>query len=272
MFSRLYIDRGRPSSDSRRFRIRLATFADQMFFKSSTMTELRYRFATDIGARLGVKVPWVGTSVSIEKFFIEAEIRDVLDSVTILFLRFSGQGYRSEALVWRKHVEQVIFEENLYYNVDENCIVHLLVDQEFEFNRAAALGALASQRWSEARADFEAAFKHLRNGEGKQAIRMMFPAVEVAFRVMTKNAASRLMPNEAKKNMNPLLEQKYAGNLPAIDAGKQLLEAFEKWIVASQPYRHGQAVENVSDPPLDLVVAHLSTGAAFLRWMIELGD
>jgi hypothetical protein len=77
------------------------------------------------------------------------------------------------------------------------------------------------------------------------------------------------MPNEIDHYLRPKLEQRYKGNAPAIDAGKQLLTSFKGWIAASQPYRHGQEVEDAIEPPQDFVVAHLSAGATFLRWMDE---
>jgi hypothetical protein len=114
--------------------------------------------------------------------------------------------------------------------------------------------------------------RHLRNGEGKQAVRMMFPAVETAAKVLHPGALARLMPNEVDKYLLPRLEAKYAGNQPAMDAGRALLKAFKEWIIAAQPYRHGQEVTEPAEPPQDFVVAHMSSGAAFLRWMIDLSE
>jgi hypothetical protein len=51
-----------------------------------------------------------------------------------------------------------------------------------------------------------------------------------------------------------------------------MLEALKKWINASQAYRHGQEVQDLAEPPQELLVAYLSAGAAFLRWIIELAD
>ncbi len=68
----------------------------------------------------------------------------------------------------------------------------------------------------------------------------------------------------------PANRTRYAGNQPAIDAGNQLLGGVKSWINAAQPYRHGQEQQEPAEPPLDFVIAHLSAGAAYLRWMIEL--
>jgi hypothetical protein len=42
------------------------------------------------------------------------------------------------------------------------------------------------------------------------------------------------------------------------------------WINAAQLYRHGQEQQEPAEPPMDLVIAHLSVGASYLRWMIQL--
>jgi hypothetical protein len=66
------------------------------------------------------------------------------------------------------------------------------------------------------------------------------------------------------------LRQVYANNQPAIDAGTQLLNGIKDWINAAQPYRHGQEVKEPAEPPIEFVVAFLSSGAAYLRWLVEL--
>jgi len=99
---------------------------------------------------------------------------------------------------------------------------------------------------------------------------MMFPAVETAAKVLFPGAFARLMPNEVDRYLAPRLREKYGGNQPAIDAGLRLLASMKEWINAAQPYRHGQEQQEVAEPPFDFVIAHLSSGAAYLRWMIEL--
>jgi hypothetical protein len=149
-------------------------------------------------------------------------------------------------------------------------VVHPYIDPEFEINRTSALEALLDPKFAEARTDFEAAYRHLRGREYKQAMRMMFPAVEVAAKVLFPGAFSRLMPNEVDKHLKLRVEQCYSGNEPAITAGRQLLEGMKDWIIAAQSYRHGQEQQEPAEPPRDFVIAHLSTGASYLRWMIEL--
>jgi hypothetical protein len=99
---------------------------------------------------------------------------------------------------------------------------------------------------------------------------MMFPAVEVTAKVLFPGAFARLMPNEVDRHVVPRMQIRYTGNQPAIDASKQLLAGMKAWINAAQPYRHGQEQQEPAEPPIDFVIAHLSAGATYLRWMIEL--
>jgi hypothetical protein len=103
--------------------------------------------------------------------------------------------------VWHIEVSRIFTEENLAYRLDSDAIVHPYVDVEFESNRTSALEALRDPMFGEARTDFDAAYRHLRGREYKQAIRMMFPAVEVAAKVLFPGAFSRLMPNEVDKHL-----------------------------------------------------------------------
>jgi hypothetical protein len=188
-YSSLYLQRGKPEFDSQRFRKRLGAFLDHNAIGGS-FTEGRIR--ASIRETLGADVPWKGGLAVLARFFEKAEIPDILDAITLVFRAITDSEMRGR---WRRHVTLALEEENLAYRLDESCVVHPYIDPEFEANRASALDALSDPKFGEARRDFEAAFRHLRNGEGKQAIRMMFPAVEVAARVLYPGAFSRLMPN-----------------------------------------------------------------------------
>jgi len=205
-----------------------------------------------------------------DKFFNEIDIRDVLDAITAICSVFSAMYEPHIPKQWISAVDRIFQEEHLAYRVDPQGIVHPFVDAEFEVNRASALEVLGDSRFGEARTDFEAAHRHLRDGNGKEAIRMMFPAVEVAAKVLFPRKFAGLAANEVDKRIRPILDQRYAGNQPAIAAGRLLLDGMKDWINASQLYRHGQEQQEPADPPKDFVIAHLSAGATYLRWMIEL--
>ena len=218
--------------------------------------------ARRIEATLGVRLLY---SSSFRRFYDNSETRDVLDSVTIVYnyLKQAGDDFRAQT--WRSGVSKILLEEHLSYKIDDLGIVRPFIDPEFDANRASAIEALSEPRFREAQSDFQAAFQHLRDNNGKEALRMMFPAVETAAKVLFPGAFSRLMPNEVDKHLKRLVLERYAGNQPAIDAGRLLLDGMKNWINASQPYRHGQEQQEPAEPPADFVVAHLSAGATYLR-------
>jgi len=270
-YSQLYMERGDPQRDSERMRTRLSAFVTRTA-SPWVNQEFRAEVIRVIEEQQGCRVP-IGHGCDLGRFFETAELRDVLDGITAVLRVLERRRPRDDAgLHWRRHVQQVFLEENMSYRLGDNDIARPFVDEEFQRNRTAAFAALDDARFGEARDGFEDAFRHLRNGEGKQAIRMMFPAVETAFKVLFPGRFSALDVSGIDSALRPQLHAKCRGNQPAIDSGRQLLEAFKRWIIASQPYRHGQEVQEPAEPPQELVVAHLSAGATFLRWMIELAE
>jgi len=129
----------------------------------------------------------------------DASLRDFLDGLTI-YCRGIAAKHSTAAVRFRDFVRRVFEEENLDYRIDDKGVVHPFVDVEFEVNRSAALEALNSPRFGESRSDFEAAFRHLRNSEGKAAIRSMFPAVGTSAKMLCPGAMTRLMPNEVDRH------------------------------------------------------------------------
>jgi hypothetical protein len=260
-YSQLYIERRLPQADSTRARIRL----HGVFDREVGGEALKSGAWSKVKEVIGVEV------TSWHQFFLRAEVRDLLDAVTEIANVLSvhrTSGSRPER--WLAAANRIFQEENLAYRVGEDGIVHPFVDEEFEVNRASALEVLSDPRFGEVRTDFEAAHRHLRDGHGKEALRMMFPAVEVAAKVLFPGTLSRLMPNEVDRCLKPRLEKRYAGNDTAMNAGRLLLEGLKDWINAAQLYRHGQEQQDPAEPPMDFVIAHLSVGASYLRWMIEL--
>ena len=77
-FSHVYINKGEPQQDSTRLRKRLSAFCNQHF--NSLIDE----FAREIKLELGVDVPHLYV-YNIDDFFTQANLRDVLDSITIIW-------------------------------------------------------------------------------------------------------------------------------------------------------------------------------------------
>jgi hypothetical protein len=226
------------------------------------------RIAAAVKTSQGVEIPvLLRGSHAFTQFFRKSEIRDILDFVTTVTHVLEDATYRK---FWLESIETIFQEEHLGYRVDAEGIVHPYIDQQFELTQRAAIEALNHEQFRQARDEFEAAFRHLRGRENTQALRMMFPAVETAAKVLFPGKFAGLSPNEVEKHIKPVLVARYAGNQPAIDAGRLLLEGMKNWINAAQLYRHGQEQQERAEAPVDFVIAHLTAGAAYLRWVIDL--
>jgi hypothetical protein len=209
-------------------------------------------------------------SYSLYNFLECGELRDVLDAVTVGYAVLRKGNLHGRASDWKSGISKVISEENLGYKLDEECVVHVFIDEEFERNRTSALIVLDKPDLGEARQDYEDALRHLRGGDMKQSLIMNFRAVETTTKVLFPGSISRLGPSEVRRIISRVIEQKYSTNEPAISAGKLMLESFCDWINAVQVYRHGQEVSQPADPPSDFSVLHFSIGTSFLRWLVEL--
>jgi hypothetical protein len=96
----------------------------------------------------------------------------------------------------------------------------------------------------------------------------MFEAVETLFKLLVGSKAKRLGSSEVRQYLLPIIDRLYEGN--AGNLMRQLVEGLASWANGLQAYRHGQAVEEPSPPPLEAAVAALQTGAAYIRLLVEL--
>jgi hypothetical protein len=151
----------------------------------------------------GVKLSISKNMTGLEEFFRACLTTDMLDAVAIILdlLRRNNEGV--VAALWQQWVSTIFEEENLSYKIDQSGLVQPFIDAEFETNRASALESLNEPRFAEARRDFDDAYRHLRNKEGKQALRMMFPSVETAAKVLFPGAFANLGPSEIERNIAP---------------------------------------------------------------------
>lgn len=263
-FSHVYMQRGKPSSDSKRMRLRL---------KSLLYSEEKDKdpIARHVQAELGTSIQYTGY-YNWEKFFIESGIVDVLDSVTVIFAFMKvnwGKGYDRNA--WLQGVRRIFREENVSYRVDDEGGVHLAVDDEFARNIASVVVGLGAARYGNSRAEFDAGMQALDQvpPDGKYAIRGVFGANESLFRLMFPSAP-RLGAAEAEKYLAPLVQKAYVSDATAARALAKAVGAYKSWIDAAHFYRHEQGVEEPTQPPLEAAILLVSQGASFLRWLIEL--
>ena len=204
-------------------------------------------------------------------------MHNVLDVITIICRFFETKSYKpeyqqkcwGEKAKWHKFVERVFMEENLGYSLDEKCGVHFLVDEEFAHNRITALSCLDSSRYAGVREAFNSSHSYLDANppDTKAAVRSMFEALEILARMMveTKN----LNKGFVNSKLIPLVADIYSHDPIAVKTITGLFAGFSEWVDAIHNYRHGQGLPEPVDPPLDMAVYILSSGASFLRWLTE---
>ncbi|MBO9589443.1 hypothetical protein [Devosia sp.] len=265
-FSHLYLAGGDPRSDSSRMRRRL-----------SVACPLTAGLDDHLEAELGVYAghrqlssrtrAYLGVA---QKFFVEGQLRDVLDAVTLIY-HFTKSRDPENAREWREDARRIFAEENVSYSVDEEGGVHYAVDSAFEAVKAGALSSLRGPRYANAAAMFEQGMRALDSTppDGKGAIRAVFASAEGLFRVMFPSAA-RLGAAEAEQHIGPELTKLYDGDPTARRAASKLLASFKSWVDGAHFYRHEQGQEEVSQPPLGLAVLLLQEGSGYIRWLAQI--
>ena len=134
-FSRLYLRPESPLPDSPRFRRRLATIVPEYQFDSF---ESRGNVGRFMQSQFGIEVPYFegmgGRVFQLEDHFLQAHIHDVLESITAI-ARFLANGPRRSSASdhWVRTVRRIFAEEHMAYRIDDDGVVHPLVDQAFEF-------------------------------------------------------------------------------------------------------------------------------------------
>ena len=260
-FSQLYLERGNPTRESTRLRNRLAAY-----FSENLSTNYNYPSQKLYEAETGAVVPRRGQGWIFSDVFREAELRDVLDAITIVYRVVSAANNRTRAADWLTFVARSMREENVGYTVDSIGTVHFHVDQEFERNRSATLAVLQLPQFAAVRAAFEDSFRHLDalQSDTKAAVRSMFEALEILARLVVpeaKNLNKWLVENTLKQKC--LIAARGDAVEKKVLAG--LFDSFADWVDALHTYRHGQAVEEPVAPSEEMSVHILATGSAYLR-------
>lgn len=263
LFSRQYLDPGAATLDSVRFRTRLYGY-----FQRYVQDRLHHVVESFIRSDLGVKVPNHGTGAIFSRFFDQAEMRDVLDTITIVSNVLGSAGYTREAAAWIAEVENAFRTENLSYRVDSKGGVHRTVDAEFDRNKTSAIGCLDDPRYGAVRAALQASFEKLEKSspDGKGAARDMFEAAETLTKIMC-DTGEALDTGFVEKRLKPLVQKLYGDDPRDNSTAARLLSSFSDWVNAAHPYRHGHNAEIPLSLPVDMAIMLMSEGAAFIRWL-----
>ncbi|MEQ1887383.1 MAG: hypothetical protein ABL967_20130 [Bryobacteraceae bacterium] len=222
-----------------------------------------------IRRELGVDVPSGPWSYLWTDYFGSAELRDVLDSVSLVW-RTLDNGHGVKANEFRQFVTRAFFDESLGYVMDSKGGVRYGVDAEYERNRFSAIDGLGEPRYAAVKAAVEAAFGRLdRGSDTKAAVREMFEAAEILAKLMTDSNVD-LSEKMVRQEIKPLAQRLYKKDASAQAFSDLMLESFAKWVAAGHRYRHGQATEEPLAPPVDMAVAYLSSGASHIRMLVTL--
>jgi hypothetical protein len=107
--------------------------------------------------------------------------------------------------------------------------------------------------------------------DGKAAVTGEFEAAEILFKLMVKDTkCQRLGSDEITKFLGPIFAAQYQKDEPATRSAHLLAGSFGKWVDAVHFQRHGQPVEEPYRLSLDLAIALLQAGMAWIRWLAML--
>lgn len=264
LFSRVYLERGTLQSDSKRFRARVGAEVSTTPFPHANTASLILR-------ELGVKVGTIGHTRAIYKFetFINsAELRDVLDTITLIYRSITSANPERDREKFRRFVERVMREENLGYSLDEACGVRFYTDEEFERSRASVISGLSGSRFVAAREAFQDAHEALLISDTLSAVRRSFDAVENVFKLQFQ--VPRLGASEIKSKLGPQLAALFTGRVA--DAAGRLAVSFAEWTNAAHQFRHAPGEADPSPPPTDMAILMVSEAASYLRWLVSLSE
>jgi hypothetical protein len=279
VFSELYLQKGDPLQDSQRFRKRLESYVHD-----DVEDGRKIALWKAINKETGADLKFSGSiTYSAAWFFQYAEMRDVLDGITYLWRILATHDEESKrrgvwgvvpaAPGWLKFVERVFREENLRYTVDNEGVVHYHLDAEFQRTANAPLMLLENPRYGAVRAEYLEAFKRLDASppDMKEAVRRLFEANEIAFKLLIKaEGKARLTSGALKQSLGKIIQAHFASDTTALRSSENAIQSFAAWVDAVHWYRHGQAVEEPMSIPMDFGVLLISQGTAFLRWQLTI--
>lgn len=266
-FSQVYLAKGDLLRDSVRFRNRLRVLFDDIEEKETSLD-----FAKVIEHETGSSVPYGGYGRDWSKFWKSSELRDVLDSITIVYFMLCQSRSSNRSELWHETVSRFFLEENLGYSLDSAGGVHFAVDSQFERERTSILAGLSGAKYEAIRYSFESAFADLDKSpaDTRAAVRSIFDALENLIKLWFPDRVSRLGASEVEKIVKPVVLANRVG--ADRESANLLLNSFVQWINAAHQYRHASGTEQISPPPLNSTIVFLSTGAAYLRWLIQIRE
>lgn len=265
-FSQVYLKLDSTLSDSKRMRNRLSAFYWELLHSDAKDLVKKIQLET------GATVPFVVQSYSLTKFFETCEIRDLLDSVTIIFQHYHlGSVNKHKGPQWHAFVSKVFKEENIGYQLDDLGGVHFFQDEEFERSRKATIAGLVNQPAVKEAFEKSYGFLDQDSPDTASAIRAVFESLEIMYKHIIKaEGRERLNAHGVQNNLKRNVQQRLAEKPIELKATEHLLDGLCDWIDAGHMYRHGQKVEFTELPTIEFTVMYISQGASYIRFLLQL--
>jgi hypothetical protein len=84
----------------------------------------------------------------------------------------------------------------------------------------------------------------------------------------TKNLNKWIVENTLKSKCLKI----YESDPIAMKVASKMFDGFTQWVDSVHNYRHGQVGEEPLSPPEDITIYIISSGTAFLRWLVYLNN
>ncbi len=270
LFSRVYLANGTLTPDSLRVRVRLYGHFENIDLDVRKVAEL---IQNELGVKVRFWATYSGSGYSWEEYFNTCDIRDLLDTVTIIWQVLQRSNKRQEADKWRVSVAKIFREERVQYSVDDQCGVRFNVDQQFHADTIATIASMDNARFAKPRDIFKTALSRFDEHPPacKDAIRDTFEAAETLVKIILgEGRITRLEATIVDRHLIPLVRQKFSNNKPAVNAATSALNSLSDWINAAHHYRHGQDCNSPIEPPVDLAIYLVSLGASHIRYLAKI--
>ncbi|MCX5578864.1 hypothetical protein [Kaistia terrae] len=263
-FSLLYVTQDSAASDSERLRNRLSKRFEL------SVGERSYEVGSFLERELGIELLRLGSDRYYLRWddFRKVELRDLLDSVTLIGRSVRAQNQHLGAIYFRE-VSRIFEEERTAYRLDEDFGVHPSIDPAYEANLESAVRGLSSLGFNAARDYLQKADDELLpSGDTRQAIRSVFDAVENVFKQVFPKATS-VNSKTIQNELRPHVERSHADG-PEKRTALKNVEALTDWVDGCHNYRHEPGHQEPIPPQEGLAVLIVSQGIGYARWLAEL--
>ncbi len=273
-YRRLYLRPEDRLQDGTGFRRRLATIVRRQWFADDDAArELGHFMESEFGLEIHHGEASEGRIFYFETHFLKAPVADVLESINAIGRYLGFYTERKDLLArWVGVVRRVFSEEHMRYRIDDDGVVHPLVDQAFELARVSAIEVLQAGQFTAARTHFESALDALEEkpADTRNAVRHCFEAAENVFKLMTGGGAD-LTKASVESALRPVVNARIAGlDQAAQQHVGRMVSSFASWADSGHPYRHAQGTPQIQAPTFDHAVLYLNTGAGFIRWLAQM--